>query len=207
MKPRTLLMAASVPLVLLVAWLLRASQEAPAAGGEAPATRPAPAAAPRARAFPDGRDLAAAGVRSELAELREEVSRLGSAAAPAEPRSPEEQQARDDQRVAAQAALLVKTFAADPRDPSWSPDAERSVRDAFAAAALPGARLHEVACGSTLCRITVSFDSIDHRNESFAAVVELARWPSRGFGDVSPDDPLRYVFYASRDQESFPAVE
>ena len=207
MKPRTLLVAASAALILLVVWRPWAGEEAPGAGEKAPAVRPASELAPRARAGPDGPDRAAARVRGELAELREEVSRLGSAAAPAERPSPEEQQARADRRDTAQAALLVKTFAADTRDPSWSPDAERLVRDTFAAAPLPGARLAEVACGTALCRITVAFDSIEHRNESFASVVQLAPWPSRGFGDVSPDDPLRYVFYASRDHGSFPDIE
>jgi len=205
MKLRTFSIAAGAPLLLLVA--LR-----PWSDDAAPAGSPAPAVAPRAHALPDGRDRAAARVQRELAELREEVSSLGPAAArqedrpPARELSPEEQQEQDQQRVAAQASLLVKTFAADPRDPSWSPQAERSVRDAFATAALPGARLDEVACGGTLCRITVSFDSIERRDQGFAAVVELARWPTRGFGDVSPEDPLRYVVYAARDQESFPAA-
>lgn len=204
MKPRTILMAASAALILLVVWRPWAGDEAPAAGRQAPAVRHAPEV-PRARAFPD--DRASAFVRSELAELREEVTRLGSGVAPAVEPSPEEQQERTDRRDAAQAALLVKTFAADTRDPSWSPDAERSVRDAFAAAPLPGARLAEVACGTAMCRITVAFDSIGHRDESFAAVTELVHWPTRGFGDVSPDDPLRYVFYASRDHTSFPDVD
>jgi len=204
MKLRTILIAAGAPLILL--GVLR-----PWAGDTAPTTSSAPAVAPPTAAQPlpfrDDRDHTAVGVRAELAELRAAVSRLGAAAAPKEELSPEEQRVRDDQRVAAHTALLAGTFAADARDPNWSPQAEFSVHGAFAAAALPGARLDEVACGAALCRITVAFDSIEHRDEGFGAVVELVRWPSRGFGDVSPDDPLRYVFYTSRDRESFPSLE
>jgi hypothetical protein len=203
MKLRTILIAAGAPLLVLV--VVR-----PWAGEAAPAARPAPAVARPvlgAVPVPAGRDRAVAGVRAELAELRADVSRLGPAAAPAEEPSPEEQRARDDQRSAAKAALLAQAFAADARDPSWSPQAELAVRDAFAAAALPGARLDEAACGATLCRVAVVFDSIEHRNEGYGGVIELVRWPSRGFGRVSPDDPLRYVFYASRDQASFPRAE
>jgi hypothetical protein len=206
MKLRTILIAAGAPLLVLM--VLR-----PWAGDAAPDARPASAAVPRPAvgAFPAGRDRAVDGVRAELAELRADVSRLGPAPAPApaeaEEPEPEELRARDDQRSAAKAALLARTFAADARDPSWSPQAERAVRDAFAAAALPGARLDEAACGATLCRVAVVFDSIEHRNDGYGGVIELVRWPSRGFGRVSPDDPLRYVFYASRDQASFPRVE
>lgn len=200
MKPRTILIAASAPLILLV--VLR-----PWAGDAAPAASTAPAVAPPPRTRLDARALAGEGARAELAELRADVSRLGAAPTPKEELSPEEQRARDRQRTATQAALLARTFAAEARDPTWSPQAERSVREAFAASAIPGARLDEAACGATLCRVTVAFDSIGHRDEGFGAVIELVRWPARGFGDVSPVDPLRYVFYASRDPESFPGVD
>lgn len=199
MKPRTILIAASAPMILLA--VLR-----PWAGDAAPAASPAPTAAPPSRALLGGHDLAAAGVRAELAELRADVSRLGAAPPPKEELTPEEQRARDRQRAAAQAALLAKTFAAETRDPTWSPQTEGLVREAFEAAALPGARLDEAACSATLCRVTVAFDSIERRDEGFGAVIELVRWPSRVFGDVAPGDPLRYVLYASRDPQSFPDV-
>jgi hypothetical protein len=86
MKPRTILIAASAPLILLA--VLR-----PWAGDAAPAAHPAPAVAPSPRARLDARDLAGEGVRAELAELRADVSRLGAAPTPKEERSPEEQRA------------------------------------------------------------------------------------------------------------------
>ncbi|HSK02263.1 MAG TPA: hypothetical protein VK932_13520 [Kofleriaceae bacterium] len=190
-------------LALVLVLALRRWAEEPA-----PAVAPAPAAGPVApRAIPV-HGGAAARVQGELAELRAEVSRLGAAPAPepAEALSPEEEQARGDQRVAEQTALLAKAFAADVRDPGWSPQTESALREAFAAAAVPGARLEEVACGGTLCRVTVAFDSIERRDEGVGAVAGLVRWDAIGFGDASPDDPLRYVVYASRDRESFPAV-
>lgn len=207
MRPRTILLAASASVVLALALVLVLALR-PWADEPAPVVTPAPAAGPVVTRAVPVHGGAAARVQGELAELRAEVSRLGAAPAPApeEALSPEEQQARGDARVVQQAALLAKTFAADVRDPGWSPQTESAVREAFAAAAVPGARLEEVACGGTLCRFTVAFDSIERRDEGAGAVVGLVRWDAIGFGDVSPDDPLRYVVYASRDPDSFPSV-
>src|SRR5688572_10562244 len=153
MKPRTILIAAGAELLLVVV-------VCPWAGDVAPAASSAPTVAPPgaawARPVHEGRERAADGVRAELAEPRADASRLGADAAPREELSPEEERARDDRRIADKTARFARTFAAEARDPAWSPQAERSVRDAFAAAALPGARLAEAACGATLCRITVA---------------------------------------------------
>ncbi len=206
MSPRPILLVASASLGLALALVLLQMRR-PRADDPVPVASPVPAPAPRSAATHASsvHGGATARVQDELAELRAEVARLGAAPAPAEVLSPEEQQVRGDQRVAAQAALLAKAFAADTRDPGWSPQTERALRDAFAAAAPAGARLEEVACGATLCRYTVAFDSIEQRDQGISSVVGLVRWDALGFGDVSPDDPLRYVVYASRDQESFPA--
>jgi hypothetical protein len=169
-------------------------------GKATPAAPPASAAAPRTGrlasrvATPEGIRIDATAVARQASPATEELS-------------PQEQREDDDRRLAKQASLLAKTFAADRRDPMWSPQAERAVRDQFATTALAGARLDEASCGATLCRVTVAFDSVAHLREGFNSVVELVRWPSRGFGDVSPDDPLRYVFYASRDPAAYPTVE
>jgi hypothetical protein len=200
MKPRMIMIAAGASLVLLL--VLRAWTD-----DAAPAANPAPTVGPPARSAFPLRDGATARVQSELAELRAEVSRLGAPAAPKEELSPEEQRAHHDQRAAVQAALLAKAFAADTRDPSWSPQTEHALRDAFAAAALPGAQLEEVACGAKLCRFTAAFESIERRDEGIGAMLGLIRWRSLGFGDASPDDPRRYIVYAARDPESFPSIE
>lgn len=201
MRPRTILIAAGASLLLLL--LLR-----PWAGGTS--TTASPPRAVAAREVPRGlplRDAAADRVRAELAELRADVSRLGAAPVPKDVPSPEEAQARYEQRVATQTALLVQAFAADGRDPSWSPQTERVLRDAFAAAPPPGARLEEVMCGARLCRVTAAFDSAERREEGAGALFGLIRWRSFAFGDASPEDPRRYVLYAARDRESFPRVD
>ena len=197
MRARTILIAASAAVVALALALALW----PAGDDEAGAMPSAPAVTrPLVRPVVTLRDGATARVEGELAELRAEVARLGEAPAPApkEELTPDEQQARDERRI------LAKTFAADTRDPSWSPQTERALRDAFAAAALPGARLAEVSCGSTLCRYTVAFDSIEQRDEGAGALFGLPQWDSNGFGNLAPDDPLRYVVYASRDPETLP---
>jgi hypothetical protein len=202
MKFRTMLIAAStlvLALVLVRSWL----GDSPSATSRAAETAPRPEA--HRRTVAHGPDRADDRIESE--ERRPAPSRLGAAATPAEELSPEERRARDDRHDVAQAALLTKALATAARDPTWSPQAERSVRDAFTAAALPGARLAEAACSATLCRVVVAFDSLDHRNEEFSHVIGLVRWPSQGFGAVSPDDPLRYVFYASRDKTGLPRAD
>jgi hypothetical protein len=200
MKPRTIMIAGGALVLLLV---LR-----PWADDAAPVEDPAPpAAAPVApRAFtPRGGTIAR--VPREPAEVRARASRRDADPARNDELTPDEQQAHHDRRAAAQAVLLAKAFAADGRDPTWSPQTEDALRDAFAAAAPPGARLEEVACGATLCRFTAAFDSIAERDEGVGALLGLVRWRSLGFGNPSPDDPRRYVVHAARDPESFPSVE
>jgi len=206
MKPRTIWIAAIAAPSLLV-MVLRLSADAdrpPAAPPPAPPPAVAPPAASRVLSIPAGagdRD------RAELAELRADVARLGSPPAPREQLSWEEQYALDERRAGVKTAVLERTFAADRRDPSWSPHAERKLRDAFAAADVPGGRLEDVSCGATLCRYSVVFDSIAQREDGSGVIPVLARWPSRGFGGPARDDPRRYIMYVSRDPESFPAVE
>lgn len=126
---------------------------------------------------------------------------------PVDDRPLAEQKTIADDRDARQAVALANAFAVDPRDPIWSAQAESSVREAFAESGLQSARLDGVTCGTTLCRFTVAFESVEQRDDHVGTVVGLVRWKARGFADVAPDDPRRYVVYASRDPESFPSVD
>lgn len=203
MKARTMWIAAIAAPSLLVAlrWMARGDDTPPIPSPTLAASSP-----PASRAL-SLRDGTAYEVRAELAELRAELARLGAAPRPREELSLDEQHELSARRAAAKAAVLAKAFAADQRDPSWIPQAEHSLRQAFAAAAVPGGRIEELGCGATLCRYTVRFDSTGQRDDGIGAITELAHWDSRGFGGPSPDDPRRYVVYVSRDPGSFPAVE
>lgn len=205
MRPRTIWIAAIAASSLVLVTLRGMVLDAGGPPAQPPSTATPPPGAARTVTIYSG---ATDDVRSELADLRADVSRLGGAPKAKEPElSPEEQRAFDERRASQTHAVLAKAFAADARDPSWSPQVERSLREAFTAAQVPGGRLEEVACGSTLCRYSVVFDSLAQREDGIDAITALARWDSRMFGGPTPGDPQRYVVYVSRDAESFPPLE
>jgi hypothetical protein len=146
-------------------------------------------------------------VHAELAGLRAEITQLRAGKPPREQLSYDEQVARNKRRAAAKFAALDKAFASDRRDPSWSPQAESKLRDAFAIADVAGGHLEELSCGGTLCRYSVRFDAVAQREDASDAITSLARWDSSGFGGPAADDPRRFVFYVSRDPASLPRVE
>jgi hypothetical protein len=203
MKPPTIWIAAIAASSLLLV-TLRAMTPDEAAPAALP-PRSAASSPPARYAVPIRHGTA--DVQAELAALRAEVAQLQAAKPPREQLSYDEQVALDKRRVAAKFATLEKAFASDRRDPSWSPQAESKLRDAFAAAEIAGGRLEDLSCGGTLCRYSVRFDSIAQREDGSDAITSLARWGARGFGGPVADDPQRFVFYVSRDRESFPTVE
>jgi hypothetical protein len=146
-------------------------------------------------------------VHAELAALRADVAQLRAGKPPREQLSYGEQVALSKRRAVAKFAALDKAFASDRRDSSWSAQAESKLRDAFATADVAGGHLEELSCGGTLCRYSVRFDSVAQREDASDALTSLARWDSSGFGGPAADDPRRFVFYVSRDQESFPTLK
>jgi len=161
-------------------------------------------------------------LRAELDELRArvavlaqrspDVSSLGPApaATPAmseDALSPEELEAADAERAERQVAVLEQTMATDPRDAMWSPQAERSIHDAFATANVVGARLEATTCSSTMCRIRVRFDSAAARDRGTEAILRLVTWDTVGVARRDPDDSLRFAVYAAREPGGFPQVD
>jgi hypothetical protein len=203
MKPRTIgiaVIAASSLLLVILRGMVRDEQ----VGAGPP---PRSVASPTPARYPVKiRHGAGDQLRDELAALRAEVAQLHAGKPRPEQRTREEQLAIDQRRAAAKTAVLENAFANDHRDASWSPQAESKLRDAFGAADVAGGRLEELGCGATLCRYSVRFDSVAQREDGSGAITGLARWGSRGFGGPDPADPLRFVFYVSRDRESFPNV-
>ncbi len=192
MSSRTIWIAAGAVLIMLV--VLRLSlDDAAAVSSPRPQVASAPAVHPRGLA--------------DRPHARIGGPRLGPGEVLHAPRPLDEVRARAARRVVAQTELLERTLAADRADPRWSPQAEQALRDAFAAAAVPGARLAELACGARLCRYMVAFGSIEQRDDGITAVTGLIPWRSKGFGDISAADPQHYVFYVSRDPDSFPTVD
>jgi hypothetical protein len=202
MKPHTIGIAVIAGASLLVTLRVMVGDE-PVPAAVAP--RAVATSAPTRSVVPI-RDGAADQVRAELAALRTEVAQLHAGKPPRDKLSYDEQLELSQRRAAAKFAALETAFASDRRDPSWSPQAESKLRDAFAAASVGGGRLEDVSCGGTLCRYSVRFDSVARREEGSDAITGLARWGSRGFGGPAADDPLRFVFYVSRDRASFPAI-
>jgi hypothetical protein len=202
MRPRTIWIAAIAASSLLLVTLRGMAHQIDDPPAKQAASATPSSAAARAITIHDGTDEQ---VRVELAELRADVSKLGGATQPE--LTYEEQRARDEHDAAEVQAQLAKKFAADDRDPSWSAQAERSLRDAFAAAHVAGGRLEELGCGATLCRYSVAFDSVTQREDGVDAITTLAHWDSRLFGGPVADDPRRFVVYVSRDPDSFPPLQ
>ena len=134
-------------------------------------------------------------LRSELAALKRDVSRLpeGSPAAlqTAAPQEPNAQPVKADappaEPVDDPATALSVRIAAEPVDTAWANGAERQLRDVITTR-VPGARVVESECASSLCRVLVEQESAEQQ-------LQLATL-------VADQEPFREGVYYEYDNDS-----
>jgi phage host-nuclease inhibitor protein Gam len=114
-------------------------------------------------------------MESQLNALKKEVSQLGktlatveterSPAAPDvasdEPTNIAQQMAAEEEQTQQQGQFLEAALAREAADPVWSVTAAQEISRTLGDTRLEHTRLGEVRCGSTVCRIDVSHDSVD----------------------------------------------
>jgi hypothetical protein len=151
--------------------------------------------------------VSTAAVLAGLYRVHEDASleeRAPTAAPPGE--TPDISEEERDQRAHRTTQAIDRVLAAESRDPSWSADTERRLRDRFASAGLGGAHLDDSRCGSTICRVRVRFDSLEAR-DGIQTVTDLVDWSSDLLAVVDPQDRRRIVVYATREPGQFPSLD
>lgn len=122
-----------------------------------------------------------------------------------------EQEAQERARTAQTTALLDNSFAAQPKDPTWSLQAERQVADSFNSDEIAaGSQLQQLSCQSTLCRIQ------SHHSDTAAERVFMTRLGRlNAFGDAEaysqrleqPDGSIETVTFVTRSGHRLPSME
>ncbi|MCG8420394.1 MAG: hypothetical protein MJE77_20870 [Proteobacteria bacterium] len=75
---------------------------------------------------------------------------------------------------------------------------EIEVADALARPALRGGELRDLSCGSTLCRLEVSWTDLDAREHATAAIPKQPPFDTHGFIHIRDDDHSDAVLYFAR---------
>ena len=205
----SILLAAAVVMVA-APWLIAAYLDETADASASPGASAAPSPVPVAATDPALRML-----RAEVDALRQRLAELGRSAPEAPdvdgeeapdvtPREAEEIFDAAEQRAKARRALFADTLAADPDDPTWSGVATQRIRDSFGERLPSDARLEDVSCRSTLCRITVRFVSAQAGEVGAELLPNLVPWDTKGIIYSDEREPTRVVFYAARAPELAP---
>jgi hypothetical protein len=166
-------------------------------------------------------------LRSELARLEEKQARIardvdrragagfeqseasgGDDAGAVAELTPEEEAERAETQITAQVESIEDTILREKRDPEWSSEAELALTEAYRSDEMPGVGLVDAECGSTVCRVELSFDGSASPEQSIRDMVHLAPWAGPGFfvvdGIDEGDEPPAGVFYLAREGYSLP---
>lgn len=147
----------------------------PIASGEAPSR---PLEAPRLPAVPTSIPPAVERHVPASAPASNEPGAPKPQATAAEPEPPTE----EERRVYASSVFDSQTF-----DAGWAPAAANELRTALGTVSLPGVRVRDVQCRSTLCRVELYGDDETSVEKSLKTYVRAAKW--RGSGMAVRDEP------------------
>lgn len=151
MRAKPILVLGGACLVALAAAHLMAESSAPrtaSANQLAPVVRPASDPELKLEVGRPGAE-----VRGLQGAAARPVSTPTSAPEPGTELTPQEQAARDQERVARVEQNLGDRLRAERVDPTWAHETERAIAGAVAAPSLSGLQLEHVTCGATLCRV------------------------------------------------------
>jgi len=156
MRAKPILVLGGACLVALAAAHLMAESSAPrtaSANEAAPAVRPASAPGLNVEADRPGTE-----VRALQGAAARPVSTPTSSPESAAGLTPQEQAAREQERVARVEQDLGEHLRAERVDPTWARDTERAIASTLADPSLSGLHLEHVSCGATLCRVGLTAD-------------------------------------------------
>lgn len=100
---------------------------------------------------------------------------------------------------AALARRLDTVLAAEALDAEWSPAAERRIGALFGSDRAKGASLGRIDCKSTLCRVSVTYDSTQTRVRFAHELTRLTPPQLVSFSYVPPTTPLSSIAYLPRE--------
>jgi len=97
----------------------------------------------------------------------------------------------------------------EPKDATWSRDAEAAIASAFHGETFPGARLLRADCHATLCRVEVGHESGIARDQFMERVADVPPFnATAGFVYITGEgDEARSVLYTSRQGHNLPPRE
>ena len=110
------------------------------------------------------------------------------------------------------AAHIEEVLSHEPRDPNWSPRAETQIATALAPLAGGNARIENVTCGSTICRVTVKETTEDGLRDLVNQIFdtrEKAGWMGSMFvahDPAAPPDVFSSVVFFAKENHPIPFI-
>ena len=153
----------------------------------------------------DVRDL-----RQQVEQMREDASASESPADMAVSTAPEpepEPELTGQEYDRAVADGFEEQLEEQAVDPEWAQARREAFDSFFATDKVAGARLGEVICGSTLCRLEISLDTHDDRRLLLDEVSGLLEANAHGFAHIEDDDDLEIQVYLGRADTALPVTE
>jgi hypothetical protein len=108
--------------------------------------------------------------------------------------------------IQAKTRLLEAELQKKSEDSQSNRQAEQRVRERLNVRAITGAVASEVQCVSTVCRLTVTLENVDYRDDLLPALPSIVPWQFEGFYRAADDNENRVLVYFSREGTELPAV-
>ncbi len=103
--------------------------------------------------------------------------------------------------------LFEETILTEGTDPEWTILAELAIDEASISEEMTEFNLVDAKCGTTMCRIELSFNGSKSPEESFRKLVHFAPWQGEGFiriQDGNEGGPAQAVVYLAREGYTLP---
>ena len=158
---------------------------------------------------------------NDVARLQEELTELGEAGGArggaggnqtppstggdeARTLTPEEAEARADDLLLAQLQLFEDRLLEDGSDATWAPAAVETLHRAFRKDELASVHLDHAECGTSFCRLEVSFDSAEDGDKGLRIALQDMPWRSEGFVHMSGGVTPEALVYVAREGHMLP---
>lgn len=103
--------------------------------------------------------------------------------------------------------LFEETILTEGTDPEWTILAELAIDEAAISEEMTKFNLVDAKCGTTMCRMELSFNGSESPEESFRKLVHFAPWQGEGFiriQDGNDGGPAQAVIYLAREGYTLP---
>ena len=121
--------------------------------------------------------------------------------------TPEEADARAEQRFTERKYVMAAVLEAEDRDPHWSAAAQQGLYESFGLEGAPGIRVVDVTCRSSLCGAEFAFDGSVPHQAAYRNMLDSVPWSGQRYVEMSMDADDPYIFmYIAREGHHLPEL-